>query len=114
MRKNVFSWHNVLNSKKIAADVEEKLANQGEVLRGGIRHIYLFIFPYQRYRNHAMNSSTVGHVIPERQWKSTFNFTEIVHNYGLKRGTICQIVRFISHFSLKLYMETWKIFTAWF
>ena len=32
---------NILKNKLIAADTEEKLANQGEVLRGGIRRIYL-------------------------------------------------------------------------
>ena len=84
-----------------------KIANQGEVLcnRGGI-----FTFPYQANGNHATKPSTVGHVISERHWKSTFDFTEIVNNYGLKRGTVCQIVRFISQFSLKLYTQFWKYF----
>ena len=34
-----------------------------------------------------------------------FDFPEIVNNYGLKRGTVCQIERFIFHFSLKLYIQ---------
>ena len=34
-------WQNILNSRQIAVDTEEKLANQGDVLRGEIRHIYL-------------------------------------------------------------------------
>ena len=34
--------------------------------------------------------------------KSTFDFTEIVNNYWLRRGTVRHIVRFISHFPLKL------------
>ena len=42
--------------------------------------------------------------------KKYFDFTEIVNNYGLKRGTICQIVGFISQFSLKLYIQFWKYF----
>ena len=69
---------------------------------------YLFIFPYQTNGNHATELSTVGHVISERHWKSTFDFTEIVNNYGLKRGTVLQIIKFISHFSLKLYKQYWK------
>ena len=44
-------------------------------------------------------------VISVRHWKSTFDFTEIVNNCRLKRGTTCQIVRFISQISLKLYIQ---------
>ena len=69
-----------------------------------------FIFPYQTNGNHARELSTVGHVISERHWKSTFVFTEIVNYYGLKQGTVFQIVRFISYFSLKLYIRYWKYF----
>ena len=39
--------------------------------------------PYQTHENHA-KSSTAGYVISERHWESTFDFTEIVNNYGLK------------------------------
>ena len=38
--KNVLSWQNILNNRQIVADIEEKRANQGEVLRGGISRIY--------------------------------------------------------------------------
>ena len=62
-------------------------------------------FPYQTNGSHDMQLSIVSHVISERHWKSTFDFNEIVNSYWLKRGTICQIVRFISQFSLKLYMQ---------
>ena len=37
----MLSWQNALNNRQIAADIEEKLANQGEVLHGGISCIYL-------------------------------------------------------------------------
>ena len=57
-----------------------------------------------------MKSSTVGHVISDRHWKSTVDFTEIVNNYGLKKETACQIVRFISQFSLELYTQFSKYF----
>ena len=74
----------------------------------------VFTFPYRTNGNHAMETSTVGHIISERHWKSIFDFTEIVNNYRLKRRTICQIVRFISIFSLKLYIQFRKYFhTAW-
>ena len=42
--------------------------------------------------------STFGHVISEQHWKGTFDFTEIISNFGLNRGTECQIVRFITQF----------------
>ena len=38
--KNVLPWQNILSNRQIAADIEEKRANQGEVLRGGISRIY--------------------------------------------------------------------------
>ena len=34
-------WQNIWNSRHIAADIEKKLANQGELLCGGISLIYL-------------------------------------------------------------------------
>ena len=39
----MLSWQNILGSRQIVADTEEKLANQGEVLRThrGISHIHL-------------------------------------------------------------------------
>ena len=37
----MLSWQNILSNRQIAADIEEKWANQGEVLRRGISPIYL-------------------------------------------------------------------------
>ena len=48
-----------------------------------------------------MEPSTVGHVISEQHWKSTFGFTGIANNYRLKQGTVHQITKFIPEFSLK-------------
>ena len=39
--KNLLSWQNILSNRQTAADIEEKWANQGEVLRRGISPIYL-------------------------------------------------------------------------
>ena len=39
--KNLLSWQNILSNRQIAADIEEKWANQREVLRRGISPIYL-------------------------------------------------------------------------
>ena len=73
---------------------------------------YLITFPYRTNGNHATELSTVSHVLSERRWKITLDFTEIVNKYGLKRGTVCQIVKFISHYSLKLYNNIENIFAG--
>ena len=73
-----------------------------------VDELVLFIFPYQTNGNHTTELSTVGHVISERYWKSISDFTEIVHNYELKWGTVCQIAIFNSNFCLKLYIQIWK------
>ena len=65
----------------------------------------VFTLPYQTNGNHAAEPSTVGHVILRTALERTFDFTEIVNKYGLKQGTVRQIVRFISQFSLKLYIQ---------
>ena len=41
--KNLLSSQNILSNRQIAADIEEKLANQREVLRREISPIYLFL-----------------------------------------------------------------------
>ena len=61
-----------MNSRQIAADVKEILVSQGEVLCGGI-----ICISYQTNGNHAIEPKTVGHIISERHWKSTFDFSEI-------------------------------------
>ena len=50
--KNLLSWQNILNNRQIAADIEEKSANQGGVLRGGISRT-AFTFSYQTKGNPA-------------------------------------------------------------
>ena len=103
----MLSWQNILSNKQIVADIEEKLANQEEVLRTprGI-----FTFPYQANGSHVTEPSIISHVISEQHWKSAFDFTEIINIYGLKRGTVYQIGRVISQFSLKLYIQFGKYF----
>ena len=103
----MLSWQNVLRNKQIVGDIEEKLANQGEAL---CTHGRIFTFPYQANGNHATEPSTVSHITSKQHWKSTFDFTEIVNNYGLKWGAVCQIVRFIFQFSQKQYIQFWKYF----
>ena len=107
--KNLLSWQNILSNRQIAADIEEKWANQGEVFRGGISPIYLSS-PNKWKPCHGAIVGSVGYLISERHWKSTFDFSKIVSNYGLKRGRVWQIRRFISQFFLKLYIQFWKYF----
>ena len=54
--KNLLSSENILNNRQIAADIEEKLANQGEVLRGGISRIYLSLSNKWKPWHRAINS----------------------------------------------------------
>ena len=74
----------------------------------------VFTFPYQTNLNHSTEAPTVGYLISERHWKSTFSFTEILNIYSLKPGTLCQIVKFASQFSLKLYLQFRKHFRSMF
>ena len=41
IKLRLLSWQNILNSGQTGAEREEKLANQGEALCGGINCIYL-------------------------------------------------------------------------
>ena len=89
----MLSWQNIFNSSLIAADIEEELVNQGEDFRGGISRVRLFLSNEWKPCHGAIKSWPRN---LRAALKSTFNFTEIVNNYWLKPGTVCQIVRFIS------------------
>ena len=39
--KNVLFWQNILSNRPVASDIEEKWANQEDVLCGGISLVYL-------------------------------------------------------------------------
>ena len=95
-----------------ATDKLQQIYKKNEPIKGNsfVEESVLFIFPCWTNENHATEPWTVGHVISERHWKSTFDLSEIVNNYGLKRGTAWQIPSFISQFSLKLYKQFWKYF----
>ena len=54
--KNLLSWQNILNNRNIAADIEEKLTKQGEVLRGRISRIYLSLSNKWKPCHKAINS----------------------------------------------------------
>ena len=99
----MLSLQNILNSTLIAADIEKKLDNQVEFLRGGISLIYLSL--QNKWKPCHGARSAAGHVISGQHWKSNFDLTEIVNNYRLNRGTEGKIARFISKFYLKLYIK---------
>ena len=77
-------WQDILSSRQIAVDIEEPLTNQHKV---SVEESVVFTFPYQTNGSHATEPSIVGFVMSERHWKITFDFTETVNNYGLKRTT---------------------------
>ena len=54
--KSLLCCENILDNKQIAADIEEKWANQGEVLCGGISRIYLSLSNKWKPWHRAINS----------------------------------------------------------
>ena len=105
--KKLLPWQNILSNRQITADIEEKWAIQGEVLHRGITSICPSSSNKWKPCHGVINSR---HVISEPHWKSTLYFSEILNNYGLKRGAVWEILRFISQFSLNLYIKFWKYF----
>ena len=79
---------------------------------GGFELASTITLVLQTNGNHTMEPQTVGHVILELHWKSTFDFSEFVNSYRLKRGIVWQIEIFISQFYLKLYIQFWKYFRS--
>ena len=63
-KKNLLSWQIILNSSQIAAYIEKKLANQGEVIRGGISRIYLSLSNKWKPCHRAINSQGVHLTLP--------------------------------------------------
>ena len=101
-KKNLLPLQNILSSRQIAADMEEKLANQGEVLHGRISHIYLSSSNKWKLCHKVINS--LSHIISEQDQKSTFDFREIVNKLRVEARSSWQTKRFISQFSIKLYI----------
>ena len=56
--KNLLSWQNILNNTQTATDIEEILANQGEVIPGGISRIYLSLSNKWKPSHGAIKSAT--------------------------------------------------------
>ena len=80
-KKNSLSWQNIWNS-------------------GGICWYLPFLIKQNEPCHGAISSQPSG-----QHRKSNFDFTEVVSNHGLKQGTVCQTVRFISQFYLKLNIQ---------
>ena len=100
--KYLLYWQNIFSNRQIAADIEEKWASQGGVLRRGISPIYLSSSNKWRPCHWDINSRPRNF--------SAFDFSEILNKCGFKRGTVWEILRFIFQFSRKLYIQFWKYF----
>ena len=59
-------------------------------------------------KKNATEPSVTRHLLLEWHGKGTFYFSEILNSHGLKRTTVCQIVRFIFHFLsvLKMFFQS--------
>ena len=101
-KKIVLFWQNIWNSRKIAAEIKEKLPDHEEALCRGIKLIYLCLSKKWKPCHGCFN------VTSDHHWKSTFDFTETLNCYG----RVCQLVRFIPSFSLKLDVPFWKYFDS--
>ena len=102
----MLSWQNILNSRHIATDIEEKYANQGEVIREGISRIYLSL----SNENHATKPSTVGHVILGTALERYFRFHWNCKQLRVEaRNSMPNCEIYFFNF-LKLYIQIWKYF----
>ena len=105
--KSLLSWQNILSNRQIAADIEEKWANQGEVLRRGISPIYLSSSNKWKPCHRVINSRSRN---PRTALEKCFRFQWNCKQLWIEAGTVWQILRFTSQFSLELYMQFWKYF----
>ena len=102
--KNVLPWQNILSNRQVAANIEEKWANQGEVLRWGINPIYFSSSNKSKPCHGAINSR------PRNLRTALQKYFRFQWNCKQLRIEARQILRFISQFSLKLYIQFWKYF----
>ena len=101
--KNLLSWQNILINRQITADIEEKWANQGEALRRGISPMYLSLSNKWKPCHGAINSRP-------RNLRTTLEKYCRFQGNCIQLWKFWQILRFISEFFLKLYIQFWKYF----
>ena len=101
-KKNLLSWQNILKIRQITADIEEKLANQGEIRHGGISRIYLSLLNKWKPSHAAMNNRPVNF---RTALESTFNFKQIVNKLRVEARSSLVNCEIYSQFSLKLYVQ---------
>ena len=105
--KKLLSWQNIFSNRQIAADIEEKWDNQGEVLCQGISPIYPSSSIKWKPCHGAINSWSHNlRTALEKYFRFQWNCKQL----WLKQGTVWQILIFISQFSLKLHIQFWKYF----
>ena len=61
------------------------------------------VVPEKTCENYTTKVSTVGQILLQCCRKDNFVFTRNVNNHGINPETVCQIVKFISHFSGNTY-----------
>ena len=105
--KNLLSWQNILSNRQIAADIEEKWANQGDVLRRGISPIYLSSSNKWKPCHGAINSRSRNlRAALEKYFRFQWNCKQLRIEV---RNSMANSEIF-SQFSLKLYIQLWKYF----
>ena len=105
--KNLLSWQNILSNRQIAADIEEKWANQGEVLRRGISPIYLSSSNKWKPCHGAINSRPRNlRTALEKYFRFQWNCKQL----RIEERNSMANSNIYFQFSLKLYIQFWKYF----
>ena len=109
--KNLLSWQNILSNRQVAANIEEKWANKGEVLRRGISPMYLSQSSKWKPCHGPINSRPRN---PRTAREKYFRFQWSCKQVRIeaRRGTVWQILRFCFpifsvtiHKSLKIFSQ---------
>ena len=87
--------------------------NNQQMKKSFMEESVLFNFPFQTYGNHASDLLIFGHVISERHWQDTFDFTEIINTFGLKRRSVLNCEICFPLFSETISTIFKNISTAW-
>ena len=103
----MLSWQSILNNRQIAADIEEKLVNQGEVLSGGISRIYLSLTNKRKPWHGAINNLLRNlRAALEKYFRFQWNCKQLRIE---SRNSMANCETY-SKVSLKLYIQFWKYF----
>ena len=102
--KSFLFWQNLWNNGQFAADIDEKLANQEEVLRGGISRTYRFLSNKWKSCHGAINGKPRKlRTALEKSFHWNCKQLRVEARNSMSNCEICFPL-------LKLYIKFWKYF----